>query len=74
MRGCADVCYSVHMPVNPITRLERLVRDLGSQQAAAAALGIGASYFSDLLRGRRECSKPILKKLNLRRVVVRVHE
>ncbi|MDA1095365.1 MAG: helix-turn-helix transcriptional regulator [Acidobacteria bacterium] len=57
--------------IDPITHLRRLVRDLGSQQAAAAALGIGPSYLSDLLRGRRECSVAILKKLHLRRVVVR---
>ena len=69
---CATL--SSHMPqVNPIVSLERLVRDAGSQRAAAAALDIGASYLSDLLRGRRECSALILKKLHLRRVVVREH-
>ena len=59
------------MPViSPIARLERLVRDLGSQRAAAQSLGIGASYFGDLLRGRRDCSLVVLRKLGLRRVVV----
>lgn len=59
------------MPViSPIARLERLVRDLGSQRAAAQSLGIGASYFNDLLRGRRDCSLEVLRKLGLRRVVV----
>ena len=59
------------MPViSPILRLERLVRDLGSQRAAAQSLGIGPSYFGDLLRGRRDCSLTVLRKLGLRRVVV----
>jgi|TARA_R100001086_G_scaffold170569_2_gene93153 plasmid maintenance system antidote protein VapI len=58
------------MFVNPITRLEQLVCRLGSQRAAAAALHVGPSYLSDLLRGRRDCSDAILKKLRLKRVVI----
>ena len=58
------------MFVNPITRLEQLVRRHGSQRAAAATLDVGPSYFSDLLRGRRDCSDAILKKLRLKRVVI----
>jgi hypothetical protein len=62
--------FSRLMPVNPIARLEQLVRRHGSQRAAAEALHVGESYFSDLLRGRRTCSDPILKKLKLKRVVI----
>jgi hypothetical protein len=58
------------MLVNPIVRLEQLVRRHGSQRAAAEVLHVGESYFSDLLRGRRTCSDPILKKLKLKRVVI----
>jgi plasmid maintenance system antidote protein VapI len=58
------------MFVNPIIRLEQLVHRHGSQRAAATALGVGPSYFCDLLRGRRNCSDAILKKLRLKRVVI----
>jgi len=43
----------------------------GSQAAAAQALGIGPSYFGDLLRGHRNVSDRVLTKLGLRRIVVR---
>ncbi len=59
------------MEHNPQLQMERLVSELGSQAAAAAALGIGPSYFSDLLRGRRNVSDSMLRKLGLRRIVVR---
>ena len=59
------------MEQNPQRQMERLVSDLGSQAAAAAALGIGPSYFGDLLRGRRNVSDAVLRKLGLRRIVVR---
>tara|TARA_R110000787_G_scaffold67053_1_gene150295 strand:+ start:797 stop:1000 length:204 start_codon:yes stop_codon:yes gene_type:complete len=59
------------MPENPQRQLERLVRECGSQAAAAAALGIGATYFGDLLRGHRNVSDAILRRLGLRRVIVR---
>jgi DNA-binding transcriptional regulator YdaS (Cro superfamily) len=59
------------MEKNPQHHLERLVDELGSQAAAAQALGIGPSYFGDLLRGRRNVSDRVLTKLGLRRIVVR---
>ena len=59
------------MEQNPQRQMERLVSQLGSQVAAAAALGIGPSYFCDLLRGRRNVSDAVLRKLGLRRIVVR---
>ena len=59
------------MEQNPQHQLERLVDELGSQAAAAQALGIGPSYFCDLLRGRRNVSDAILRKIGLRRIVVR---
>jgi len=59
------------MEKNPQRQLERLVDQLGSQAAAAQALGIGPSYFGDLLRGHRNVSDRVLTKLGLRRIVVR---
>ena len=59
------------MEKNPQRQLERLVDQLGSQTAAAQALGIGPSYFGDLLRGHRNVSDRVLTKLGLRRIVVR---
>ena len=59
------------MEQNPQRQMERLVSQLGSQAAAAAARGIGPSYFGDLLRGRRNVSDAVLRKLGLRRIVVR---
>jgi len=58
------------MPVNPIRVLERFVANYTSQREAATVLNIGESYLSDLLRGRRDCSRQILSKLRLRRVIV----
>jgi len=54
-----------------ITELLKQVKRAGSQQAAAAALGISAQYLNDLLRGRRDASEAILDKLGLRRIIVR---
>lgn len=58
------------MSINPTRVLERFVAAYKSQREAANALGIGESYLSDLLAGRRNCSGPILGKLRLKRVVV----
>ncbi len=57
--------------VNPRLHLHRLVERLGSQAAAAKSLQLSTSYFSDLLLARRDLSDRVLRKLNLRRVVVR---
>jgi transcriptional regulator with XRE-family HTH domain len=47
------------------------VRQVGSQKAAAEALGISQAYLSDLLNSRRNPSPAILDKLGLRETVVR---
>ena len=55
---------------NPRELLAGLVKQMGTQSAVAKSLGIGESYMSDLLNGRREFSDEMLAKLGLRRVVV----
>lgn len=58
--------------IDPIEYLRRVVQVHGSQRRAAEAMEISEPYLSDLLHGRRECSKVILQRLGLRRIVVRV--
>lgn len=41
----------------------------GTQKAAAATYGISEPYFSEILSGRRDPSKKILARLNLRQVI-----
>ena len=57
--------------INPVSVLEALVAEHGTQEAAANALGIAKSYFSDLMHGRRDFSDAILDKLGLRATVVK---
>lgn len=47
-------------------RLGELARQAGSQQAAAAALGVSTTHFSDVRRGRQEPGPKILAALGLR--------
>jgi plasmid maintenance system antidote protein VapI len=56
--------------INPLERLEAFVAEHATQRAAAKALRISAPYLTDLLKGRREFSAPILKRLGLRWIVV----
>lgn len=55
---------------NPHDALMALVKQHGTQHAAAKALGVGDVYVSDLLNGRRKFSDEMLAKLGLRRIVV----
>lgn len=66
------VCFNARMRkhVDALTRLQALVREAGSQKAAAAALGCSAVHVGDLLAGRRTFSDRMLAKLRLRRIVV----
>ena len=52
---------------DPVKRLFAIVREHGSQAAASRALGIGESYLSDLLRGRRAFSDAMLARMGLER-------
>ena len=54
--------------VDPIQRLQALVKMHGSQVAAAKALGISTVYLHDLLRGRRHLSDAMLERIGLMRV------
>ena len=56
--------------------LRSRVTSLGSQRAAAVALGISQSYLSDLLRGTRKAGPKILSILGLVRAsrIVKVKE
>lgn len=51
--------------------LAKEVKRAGSQKQLAAELGISTQYLNDLLRGRRDFSDKVLKKLGLERRVVR---
>jgi len=57
-------------PIDPAARLQAFVSKYPTQRKAAEALGISGPYLSDLLNGRREFSNTILKRLDLRRIVV----
>jgi len=67
-------------PAPPDTVVVKILRSrvtsLGSQRAAAVALGISQSYLSDLLRGTRKAGPKILSILGLVRAsrIVKVKE
>ena len=50
-----------------IKMLQRLVKEHGSQKAAAVNIGVKPSYFNDVLQGRREPGPKILVALGLRK-------
>ena len=56
--------------VDAVARLQRLVREVGSQKAAAQQLGCSNPMVTDLLMGRRKFSDAMLEKLGLRRTVI----
>jgi transcriptional regulator with XRE-family HTH domain len=71
IRLCALMGYTQGMTiVDPRSRLRRLVKRCGTQRAAAVKMGISTNYLSDLIHGHRVYSDRILKKLDLRRVIV----
>lgn len=47
--------------------LQRLVKERGSQKAAAESIGVKPSYFNDVLQGRREPGPAILSALGLKK-------
>ena len=49
-----------------VQRLQALVVRHGSQKAAARVLGVTPQYFNDVLHGRRDAGRAILKGLRLR--------
>jgi hypothetical protein len=53
----------------PYTVLRKLVKECGSQKAAARKLRISAQYLNDVLQGRREMSEALASKLGFKRVV-----
>lgn len=55
---------------NPIDVLKLYVQRHETQRAAAERLGVSQAYLSDLLRGHRRFSDPLLSKLGLARVVI----
>lgn len=60
------------LDVDAVGKLREVIADAGTQEKAAARLGIGPSYLSDLLHGRRLFSDAMLAKLGLRRTVIAV--
>lgn len=64
---------SIRQPANRTQIVNLLKADaerLGSQKALAEAIGIGAPYLSDVLRGNREPGPSILKFYGLREETV----
>lgn len=55
-----------------IADLKALVKQHGSQQRAATALGISLVYVNDLLHGRRQPGPTVLKALGFRKSYDRV--
>lgn len=53
----------------PYEALRTLVRELGSQKAAAKKLGFTPSFINDVLQGRREMTEALAVKLGFKRVV-----
>ena len=56
--------------IDAVARLNALVKQAGSQQAAARILGCHPVHVGDLLKGRRLFSDAMLAKLGLRRTVI----
>jgi hypothetical protein len=56
----------------PLVALKRLVRECGTQAAAADKLEITQQYLCDLLRGRRGFSDAVANKLGYERVWVKL--
>ena len=56
--------------VDAVARLRAVVKQEGSQKAAAKRLGCGPVYIGDLLKGQRAFSDKILQRLGLRRTVI----
>lgn len=57
--------------VDPLETLQDLVKKMGNQQAVARSLNITPQYFSDILRGQRDLSPQIAKKIGLKRIWVK---
>lgn len=55
---------------DPHAVLTELVKQCGTQSAAAERLGVSRMFVTDLLLRRRKFSDEMLAKLGLRRVVV----
>lgn len=53
----------------PHNALRRLIRELGSQKAAAKRLGFTPQFINDVLQGRREMTEALASKLGYKRVV-----
>lgn len=49
-------------------RVRALIEETGSQRAAAARLGVGVGFVSDLLKGRRSPGPHTARKLGLKAV------
>ena len=60
--------------VDPVARLQGIIKAAGTQNAAAKQLGCSAVYLSDLVHRKREFSSQMLAKLGLRRTVVAVEK
>lgn len=54
----------------PLDVLREAVRVTGSQKAAASHLKVSPQYLSDVLRGRREISRELARKLGYQRIVI----
>lgn len=53
-----------------IKKIEQIIRERGTNKAAAQFLGVSQQYLSDLLKGRRDPGVKILSKLGLQSRVI----
>ncbi len=53
----------------PQKTLRRLIREVGSQKAAAKKLGCSPQFINDVLQGRREMTETLAARLGFKRVV-----
>ena len=58
--------------IDPHTKLKQFCELYATQKEAAKALGIGAVYLGELLRGSRAINDKMLAKLGLKRAAVLV--
>jgi transcriptional regulator with XRE-family HTH domain len=53
-----------------IQKIEHIIKERGTQKAAAEFLGVSQQYLTDLLKGRRDPGEKILSKLGLEASVI----
>lgn len=61
-------CYFTHDTI--LARLRGCVKVEGSQKAVAKKLGVSQQYLTDVLKGRRDISDTVARKMGYEKVAV----